>query len=95
MANRLPLTDANGEVRELTEEDFAHAEPFSQLPESLRNTLASRKRGPQAAPVKVSTTVRFDAEVLARFKASGPGWQTRMDAALKDWLKTHDPRDVA
>ncbi|MFA7625394.1 MAG: BrnA antitoxin family protein [Pusillimonas sp.] len=24
-------------------------------------------------------------------KASGPGWQTRMNQALRDWLKTHRP----
>jgi uncharacterized protein (DUF4415 family) len=40
---------------------------------------------------KESTTIRFDREVLLAFKATGPGWQTRMNAALKDWLKTHSP----
>ncbi|MCK6412739.1 MAG: BrnA antitoxin family protein [Azonexus sp.] len=25
------------------------------------------------------------------FKATGKGWQTRMNAVLKDWLKTHSP----
>jgi uncharacterized protein (DUF4415 family) len=38
---------------------------------------------------KESTTIRFDRDVLAAFRASGPGWQTRMNAALRDWLKTH------
>jgi uncharacterized protein (DUF4415 family) len=27
--------------------------------------------------------------VLAAFRATGAGWQTRMNEALKDWLKTH------
>lgn len=30
-------------------------------------------------------------DVVEQFRASGEGWQTRMDAALKDWLKTHSP----
>lgn len=32
-----------------------------------------------------------DAEVIAAFKATGEGWQTRMNDALKDWLQTHSP----
>ena len=41
----------------------------------------------KAAP-KVSTTIRFDADVLAALKHSGKGWQTRVNAAIRDWLKT-------
>jgi len=87
MKNPLPLIDADGEVRELTEEDFKHFKPFSSLPEDLQALL--RGRGKQKAPTKVSTTVRFDAEVLDAFKATGRGWQTRMNDALKEWLKAH------
>ncbi|WP_026147120.1 BrnA antitoxin family protein [Methylomonas sp. MK1] len=87
MANPLPLTDADGEVRELTSDDFKNASTFSELPESLQNVL--RGRGKQQAPTKVSTTVRFDADVIAAFRATGSGWQTRMNDALKEWLKEH------
>lgn len=54
MAKRKPLTNDEGEVRELTVADFAQAVPFSELPASLRQTLASRKRerGPQKTPRK-------------------------------------------
>ena len=38
---------------------------------------------PPAARPKVQTTLRLDAEVVDRFKAEGPGWQTRMNAALR------------
>jgi len=38
---------------------------------------------------KVALTVRYDAEVVEAFKATGKGWQTRMNAALKEWLRTH------
>lgn len=43
-----------------------------------------RRRGPQKAPTKVSTTLRLPAETLARWKASGPGWQTRMSKLLQE-----------
>ncbi|KJV06760.1 hypothetical protein VZ94_09250 [Methylocucumis oryzae] len=87
MAKPLPLTDADGEVRELTEDDFKHFKSFSSLPDELQAVL--RGRGKQKAPTKVSTTVRFSPEVLAYFRSTGKGWQKRMDDALKEWLKEH------
>jgi uncharacterized protein (DUF4415 family) len=48
-------------------------------------------RGPQKAPTKERITIRLSPEVVERFRASGEGWQSRVDAALKDWLKTHSP----
>ncbi len=76
---------------EWTEEDFKRAKRFSELPASLQTILSSRKRGPQKAPVKERITIRLSPEVVASFRATGEGWQTRLDAALKDWLKTHTP----
>ena len=48
-----------------------------------------RTRGAQRAPLKVPTTIRFDADVLAELKASGRGWQTRVNDAMRAWLKQH------
>jgi uncharacterized protein (DUF4415 family) len=48
-----------------------------------------RQRGRPTGSDKESTTIRFDRDVLAAFRAGGPGWQTRMNAALRDWLKLH------
>jgi uncharacterized protein (DUF4415 family) len=31
----------------------------------------------------VSTTIRLDAEVIEKFRATGPGWQSRINAVLK------------
>lgn len=41
---------------------------------------------PKAGATKVSTTVRFDADIIDAFRADGPGWQTRMNHALRQWL---------
>ena len=50
---------------------------------------AGRRRGrPAGSGTKVSTTIRFDADVLAAFKATGDGWQTRINDALKEWLSS-------
>lgn len=44
---------------------------------------------PRSTSPKVQLTVRYDADVVNAFKAGGAGWQTRMNDALRDWLKTH------
>ena len=44
---------------------------------------------PKAENRKLALTVRYDADVVAAFKATGAGWQTRMNDALREWLKTH------
>ncbi len=44
---------------------------------------------PPAATTKERVTMRLSRDVVARFRAAGPGWQTRIDAALKEWLETH------
>ena len=46
---------------------------------------------PPAAVTKERITIRLSREVVEQFRASGDGWQTRVDAALRDWLKTHSP----
>ena len=90
MANRKPLIDEAGEVRELDADDLALFRPAEEvLSASLRKKLGVR--GPQKAPTKERVTIRLSADAVARFRATGAGWQTRMDAALKDWLRTHSP----
>jgi uncharacterized protein (DUF4415 family) len=86
------LIGADGEVRTLTAADLSTFRSASEaLPPNLQKTLGMRQRGPQKSPTKVSTTIRLSSDVLQAFRATGDGWQTRVDAALKDWLKTHSP----
>jgi len=88
MAKRKPLIDRDGEVRELTSADMAKFKPAAEvLPSSLRKKLGVR--GPQKAPTKERVTIRLSREVVERFRESGDGWQTRVDAALREWLKNH------
>lgn len=63
---------------------------FEEADEYLGEKLVHRGR-PKATTTKQALTVRYDIEVIEAFKATGKGWQTRMNAALKDWLKTHLP----
>ena len=45
--------------------------------------VLKRGRGPQAAPTKVLTSVRLDADILEFFKSKGAGYQSRINAALR------------
>ncbi len=50
---------------------------------------ARRKRGRPPGGTKEQVAIRIDRDVLASFRATGPGWQTRMNDALREWLETH------
>ena len=81
MPKRVPLIRPDGEVRELKTEDIKAFKPGAALPPSLQQKLGVR--GPQKAPTKVPVSIRLSPEVLAHYKATGPGWQTRIDEDLK------------
>ena len=97
MSKRAPMIDDVGEVRELTATDLRDFKPAEQalLPPLYARLRAMNRRagvrGAQKAPTKVQTTIRLSADVMEAFRATGPGWQTRVDAALHDWLRTHGP----
>jgi uncharacterized protein (DUF4415 family) len=46
------------------------------------------QRGPQKAPTKTLVSLRLSQDVLAYFKATGPGWQTRIDETLKSAIES-------
>ncbi|HRH13951.1 MAG TPA: BrnA antitoxin family protein [Azonexus sp.] len=69
---------------ELTDEFFEQADEY------IGDKLIRRGR-PKAEQTKLALTVRYDADIVAAFKATGKGWQTRMNEALRDWLKSHSP----
>lgn len=58
---------------------------------SFRNASAQerKRRGRPVGSNKESTTIRLDRDVLEAFRAMGPGWQTRMNTALREWLRRH------
>jgi len=66
---------------EWTAQAFKNAKSFSEALPAL--AVSRRGRGPQREPTKVAVSLRLTREVVERFKAEGPGWQSRMDEALK------------
>jgi uncharacterized protein (DUF4415 family) len=51
--------------------------------------IIRRRRGKQRTPLKVPTTIRLDADVLTALKASGKGWQTRVNEVLREYVERH------
>jgi uncharacterized protein (DUF4415 family) len=85
--SKQPLTDAAGDVRELEAEDLAAMRPAADvLPPDLVAVLPKRKpgqRGPGRKPAKQLVTLRVEPAVLDAYRATGPGWQTRMAEVLE------------
>jgi uncharacterized protein (DUF4415 family) len=97
MENRKPLTkaqpsprpviDDDGEVRELTAAGVVGFKPFSALPVAEQKMLLKlRRRGPQKTPRKIPVSIRLSPDVAEGLRATGNGWQTRADQALRLWL---------
>ena len=82
------LTREDGEVRELGAQDMARMKPAAEvLPASLMTKLGVR--GAQKTPTKERVSIRLSPDVVAAFRATGEGWQTRIDEALKAYLQAH------
>ncbi|WP_277022330.1 BrnA antitoxin family protein [Paracoccus hibiscisoli] len=70
---------------EATEAQLAQAQSFTEAFPALSDAMRLNMGGrPKAENPKVAVSLRLDQDVVALFKASGPGWQTRMNRALRE-----------
>jgi uncharacterized protein (DUF4415 family) len=74
----------------------AKADPDAQplTPKQLASMVPMRTlRGrPKSANAKQLVSVRYSPEVLAYFKSTGEGWQSRMDGVLREYVTRHSRR---
>lgn len=86
MSAKKPVTPSTlidpDDTPELTDEWFQRADLYEG------GKLLRRGR-PKAEVTKTPIKLRLDPDIIEAFKASGRGWQTRMNDALRDWLKSH------
>jgi hypothetical protein len=47
------------------------------------------RRGRPRGETKQQVAIRLDHDIVEHFKAGGAGWQSRINAALKEWVSTH------
>jgi uncharacterized protein (DUF4415 family) len=69
---------------EWTAEDFARARPAHEVLSAEVLSAFRKTRGPQRSQKKVPVSIRLSADVVEHFKATGPGWQRRIDETLKE-----------
>jgi uncharacterized protein (DUF4415 family) len=67
------------DARELTDKEFRKLRPMGR---------------PKAGVTKERITIRLSPEVVAKFRATGSGWQSRMDKALQEYLRDHSQSDI-
>jgi uncharacterized protein (DUF4415 family) len=69
---------------EWTARDFARARPATEvLPAEVIAQFRNKGGRPRAENPKQAVKLRIDADVLAKFRESGPGWQTRINGILR------------
>lgn len=64
------------------------AVPFTDAEWVQVKPLVRRGR-PLGSGTKTQVTLRLDVDVVDKFRATGEGWQTRINDALKSWVQTH------
>jgi len=78
------------ESKETTKEIWIDEEdaPDLSTPEwaAIIHATPVRRGRPLIDAPKTSTTIRLDADIIERFRSDGPGWQSRINAALREWL---------
>ena len=72
---------------EWTEEMICQARPAAEVVPKI--VEAQRRGRPVKAEKKRQLTLRLSPEVVDYFKSTGPGWQTRLDEALKEYVEAH------
>lgn len=88
MSKKPTATMIDDQAPEWSETDFKAAKRLSDMPAEFQQAVR-RARGPQRVPTKIQTTIRFDPDVLEGLKATGRGWQTRVNHVMRDWLSRH------
>ncbi|MDR3086505.1 MAG: BrnA antitoxin family protein [Azoarcus sp.] len=74
---------ADPDARTYTQAEWEKAAPL------MRFGRPRIGRPPYKEPKKAPVTIRMDVDIIAALKATGKGWQTRVNEAMREWVKTH------
>ena len=75
---------------EWTSDEMARAKPLMDLlPKETAEAFRRYRgqRGPQKSPTKELISLRVDRDVVAAYRATGAGWQTRASEVLRAHIK--------
>lgn len=73
--------------RKWTAKDFRGARPLREVFPDLAAWSEKRRRAKKGEPVKQAVSIRLSPDVIAHFKSFGRGWQTRIDEALRSFIR--------
>lgn len=83
-AAKTPPPEGYDDNPEWTAADFERARPASEVhTPPIAAQLVRNKGGRPRGSDKEQVSLRIDRDVLERFRADGPGWQTRINDALR------------
>jgi uncharacterized protein (DUF4415 family) len=68
---------------ELTDEQIAQARPFAEVFPDLAESIRRSRGRPKVDAPKQQVSLRLDPDVIEKFKATGKGWQARINDVLK------------
>ena len=74
---------------------FKKARPANEVLKELVGAAAAtellrpRRGRPPLAEPKEHVNIRLDADIVQSFRRTGAGWQTRLNNALREWLRAH------
>lgn len=68
---------------ELTDEELTTGRPFAEVFPELAETIRRSRGRPKVEKPLQHVSIRLDPDVVAKFKATGKGWQGRINEILK------------
>ncbi|HKU55229.1 MAG TPA: BrnA antitoxin family protein [Rhizomicrobium sp.] len=80
------------DIPEMTDASFAAAKPLmTDMPEVVEAMKRGRGR-PKVESPKARVSLRLDPKIVAAYKATGEGWQSRINEILARALPQHKPK---
>lgn len=77
------LIASDPDAPEATDAELARAMPFAEAFPQLMDSIRRARGRPRVEVPKQQISIRLSPDVIAAFKATGPGWQGRIDDALR------------
>jgi uncharacterized protein (DUF4415 family) len=84
----MPTVKENRRIVDAAKQD-PDAQPLTDAQMEAMVPLKSLRGRPKAEATKQLVSVRYSPEVVAYFKGSGEGWQSRMNKALLEYVHAH------
>jgi len=80
---RLARVTDRDEVPEMTKADFRHAVPLREAMPDVADAFKRGRGRPKSESPKERVSLRLPPEILAAYRATGEGWQGRIERTLK------------